>query len=360
MERSTLPTVSYRVEVGSSRPQAEVVVNQRSLVLRAQREDHDAFSTLARTAVGRLGSASCLILRDPELARDAVQEALIKAWRDLPGLRDPDRFEAWLYRLSHRKGSDMNRTVAAAIVVLVFVITGCTTAQSGGGSASPSVATPSVAPTPTTSPVASPAVSSVHDGPLAAGIYRMAQWDTNCSQGQPGCSPSPAHDAVRTTITVPMGWEGVLDTIWLAGKGNGAPDGAGLLVGRGAWLLSEPCTEAGHAVPADLAVGPSVDDFANALADHPLLDVTNPVDVTLAGYSGKYLDLQVPADISKCEDYRPFDPGIYAQGPSHRWHLWILDVDGLRFVVQSTDYSGTSTTHRSELQAIVDSIQIEH
>ena len=86
-------------------PQAEVVVNQRSLVLRAQRGDHDAFSTLARTAVGRLGSASRLILRDPELARDAVQEALIKAWRDLPGLRDPDQFEAWLYRLSHRKGS---------------------------------------------------------------------------------------------------------------------------------------------------------------------------------------------------------------------------------------------------------------
>ena len=75
-------------------------MNQRSLVLRAQRGDHDAFATLARAAVGRLGPASRLILRDPELARDAVQEALIKAWRDLPGLRDPDRFEAWLYRLT--------------------------------------------------------------------------------------------------------------------------------------------------------------------------------------------------------------------------------------------------------------------
>ena len=156
-----------------------------------------------------------------------------------------------------------------------------------------------------------------------------------------------------------MGWEGILDTIWLAEKGNSAPDGAGLLVGRGAWLLSEPCTKAGHAIPADIAVGPSVDDFASALANHPLLDVTDPVDVTLAGYSGKYLDLQVPADISQCEDYRPFDPGIYAQGPSHQWHLWILDVEGLRFVVQSTDYAGTSAKHRTELQAIVDSIQIE-
>jgi hypothetical protein len=141
--------------------------------------------------------------------------------------------------------------------------------------------------------------------------------------------------------------------------GNGPPNGAGLLFGRGAWLLSDPCTKAEHAIPAGVEVGPSVEDFANALADHPRLDVRDPVDVTLAGHSGKYLDLRVPADISKCEVYRPFDPGIFAQGPSHRWHLWILDVDGLRFVVQSTDYPGTSKRHRAELKAIVDSITIE-
>jgi RNA polymerase sigma-70 factor (ECF subfamily) len=49
--------------------------------------------------LARLDAAARLILRDGELARDAVQEALIRAWRDLPGLRDPDRFEAWLHRL---------------------------------------------------------------------------------------------------------------------------------------------------------------------------------------------------------------------------------------------------------------------
>ena len=165
---------------------------------------------------------------------------------------------------------------------------------------------------------------------------------------------------MQVTFTVPDGWAGVgTEAIWLTDKGMGAPDGAGLLLGRGAWLLSDPCTKAQHAVAADVEVGPSVDDFANALADHPLLDVTDPVDVTLAGYSGKYVDLNVPADISKCEVYRPWDPGIFAQGPSNHWHLWILDVDGLRLVVQSGDYPGTSATHRSELQAIVGSIQIE-
>jgi hypothetical protein len=184
----------------------------------------------------------------------------------------------------------------------------------------------------------------------------MPLWGTRCEEQQPGCSPSPAHDAIRVSFTVPDGWEAGVDPPSI---GIDTPDGPGLLFGRGAWLLTDPCTKAMHAVAPDVEVGPSVEAFANALADHPLLDVTDPVDVTLAGYSGKYVDLQVPADISMCEVYRPFDPGLFAQAPSHRWHLWILDVEGLRFVVQSTDYPGTSAKHRTELQAIVDSIQIE-
>ncbi len=75
-------------------------MDERSLVERAQRGDHDAFAVLARSAILRLGPAARLILRDTELARDAVQEALISAWRELPNLRDPDRFQAWLYRLT--------------------------------------------------------------------------------------------------------------------------------------------------------------------------------------------------------------------------------------------------------------------
>jgi RNA polymerase sigma-70 factor (ECF subfamily) len=69
---------------------------------RAGRGDHDAFATLVRGIVARLDGAARLILRDPELARDAVQEALVQAWRDLPGLRDPDRFEAWIHRITVR------------------------------------------------------------------------------------------------------------------------------------------------------------------------------------------------------------------------------------------------------------------
>ena len=71
----------------------------RELVERARQGDHDAFADLVDGRLARLDAAARLILRDGELARDAVQEAMIRAWRDLPGLRDPDRFDAWLQRL---------------------------------------------------------------------------------------------------------------------------------------------------------------------------------------------------------------------------------------------------------------------
>jgi RNA polymerase sigma-70 factor (ECF subfamily) len=75
-------------------------VDQRELVERAGRGDHDAFAALVGASIAQLEAVARLILRDPELARDAVQEALIRAWRDLPGLRDPERFDAWLHRLT--------------------------------------------------------------------------------------------------------------------------------------------------------------------------------------------------------------------------------------------------------------------
>ena len=75
-------------------------MDQRGLVERAQRGDHDAFAALAGASIARLDAAARLIVRDDDLARDAVQDALIRAWRDLPGLRDPAAFDGWLRRLT--------------------------------------------------------------------------------------------------------------------------------------------------------------------------------------------------------------------------------------------------------------------
>jgi DNA-directed RNA polymerase specialized sigma24 family protein len=72
---------------------------QRDLVIRAQRGDHAAFSVLATEVIGGLHRTARLILRDVELANDAVQDALVTAWLDIRGVQDADRFEAWLNRL---------------------------------------------------------------------------------------------------------------------------------------------------------------------------------------------------------------------------------------------------------------------
>lgn len=82
---------------------------QRDLVDRARRGDHDAFAELAGASISRLDSAAWLILRDPDQAKDAVQNALVRAWRDLPTLRDPERFDAWLHRLLVRACIDEAR-----------------------------------------------------------------------------------------------------------------------------------------------------------------------------------------------------------------------------------------------------------
>jgi RNA polymerase sigma-70 factor (ECF subfamily) len=84
-------------------------VDQRDLVRRAQQGDQDAFAALAGVAVARLDAAARLILRDSELARDAVQDSMVRAWRDLPGLRDPDRFMPWLHRLTVNACLDVAR-----------------------------------------------------------------------------------------------------------------------------------------------------------------------------------------------------------------------------------------------------------
>jgi RNA polymerase sigma-70 factor (ECF subfamily) len=84
-------------------------VDQRELVERAQRGDHDAFAVLAGVFVARLDAAARLIVRDPDLARDAVQDGFIRAWRSLPSLRDPDRFEGWLRSLVARSCIDILR-----------------------------------------------------------------------------------------------------------------------------------------------------------------------------------------------------------------------------------------------------------
>ena len=71
----------------------------RDLVEAAQRGDQEAFVDLVRLHGDRLYAIAHRILRDVDRAEDALQDALVIAWRDLPSLRDPDRFGGWIHRV---------------------------------------------------------------------------------------------------------------------------------------------------------------------------------------------------------------------------------------------------------------------
>jgi RNA polymerase sigma-70 factor (ECF subfamily) len=75
----------------------------REVVARARDGDREAYSRLVHDRIDRLYAIAYRILRNVELSQDAIQESLVLAWRDLPGLRDVDRFDAWLQRLVVRE-----------------------------------------------------------------------------------------------------------------------------------------------------------------------------------------------------------------------------------------------------------------
>lgn len=74
-------------------------MTKSELVRLARDGDRDAYDILVTELIDHLYRVARLILRDFDRAEDAVQEALVRCWRDLPHLRDPDRFDAWLNRI---------------------------------------------------------------------------------------------------------------------------------------------------------------------------------------------------------------------------------------------------------------------
>ena len=80
------------------------------LVERARRGDRQAFDVLVAGIVDRLYAIARLILRDTDLAEDATQETLVRCWRDLPTLREPGRFDAWIHRLLIHAVNDQFRS----------------------------------------------------------------------------------------------------------------------------------------------------------------------------------------------------------------------------------------------------------
>jgi hypothetical protein len=124
---------------------------------------------------------------------------------------------------------------------------------------------------------------------------------------------------------------------------------------------------------ADPPVGTSVNDLAAALSALPPFEVTSaPKDVSVYGYSGKYLELTVPQlSVAECAEGKlkswvaPMDTAeagdaFYGYtGPGYSEEFWILDVEGTRLMIAAERSLGSPSEDVAELRAILGSIRIE-
>src|SRR3954453_7895415 len=94
--------------------------SEASDVARAMAGDQDAFAALANANVDRMFALARVIVRDVDRAEDATQEALVRAWRELPRLRDPSRFNAWLRRLLVNACYDEGRRIRSRAEVVLL------------------------------------------------------------------------------------------------------------------------------------------------------------------------------------------------------------------------------------------------
>ena len=138
-------------------------------------------------------------------------------------------------------------------------------------------------------------------------------------------------------------------------------------------VARDPCHSIGNLVDP----GPTVDDLVAALEAQPMRHATAPTDVTLAGYSGKYLEWSVPkhwvvtgdGNFKGCDvqpdGYRDFVSWLGAGGVGQRWQqmagqvdrLWILDVNGQRLVIDANYSPGATRAQRQEEAHLVQSVR---
>jgi hypothetical protein len=136
-----------------------------------------------------------------------------------------------------------------------------------------------------------------------------------------------------------------------------APTGIGVVFFVPTGLYSDICQwdvagtgEAG--TPGDAEVGTTVDDLVAAVRSNGSYTSSAATPVTIDGYTGQELEIELPDEsFANCDKDDPADtqghafvfsgPGLYAQGPANRWHLYILDVEGTRLIAVILYYKDT-------------------
>ena len=170
------------------------------------------------------------------------------------------------------------------------------------------------------------------------------------------------------TAKVPGTWS--VNGSFVIGPGPG-------VLGLSVWDVGEVPRDPCHWQKSLYDPGPTVDDLVEALTTQRLRHATEPTDVTLGGYRGRYVEWSVPTDMVVTGDSEfqgcDVEPsnGLrdfvswFGNGDGERYQqvagqvdmLWILDVDGQRLLVDATYSPDTTETDRAVLGGIVESLR---
>ncbi len=261
---------------------------------------------------------------------------------------------------------DMSRYIAfamaAAAVLAVAVVVGVNFMPQGGqvGTADPSPTTAaSLTPPPTSSPRATPPPTS---SPRATASPSLLPLSGDLAAGRYFRNEG----TIRIAFTVPAGWT-VSEGSFLY-KDRDQPGEVMFTT----WLVTHIFSDACQWDPSGglVDVGTTVDELVEALANQDGREASTPTDVTVSGFTGKRIELTVPADLdtSTCSSenlrYWPgagpdLRSGLCCNPAGNTDAVYVVDVDGHRPVLIARHYPESSRQNRAELRAIVDSIQIE-
>jgi len=255
----------------------------------------------------------------------------------------------------------MTRFSVSSLVVIALLISSCASATplATQPSASATAATSDLAPPGSESPASdeqsappSPGVQPLRatggSAILEPGTYVLDQFPVNLAFDIPDGDPPGWHvGKSRSEVAV---------VLWYT-----PPE---MTYGFAFWsaenVYADPCSPAaGELVPA---IGPSVDDLVAALSSLPQFQVTAPVDVTVAGFQGKEIELTALESGADCSEVIPWTGADDTVGlaPGDTFRVKILDVDGVRIVMHSGDeVADGDAVVEAELQQILDSIRIE-
>jgi hypothetical protein len=263
------------------------------------------------------------LVRGPERLPDDVLDRVAAGIEEMP----QRRAAGWTWRTF---GQPSFFAAAAAIVLLAAVGLGLLVRSNVGDTA----------PTPTASAKPLPAAAGALIEP---GEYTVDD-------------PFP----IRLSFTVPSGWQAYAVDDRLAGICWAANCDLGL----GFWIVEnlpvDGCRpDLGEMDPP---VGPSSTDLAAALVSQPGYDTVGPVPTTVSGFDGSYLELTgrgIPD--GGCSLRTTWQAGSNTRVSSHREHdeIWVLDVDGVRLVVNAFALPSAPDDRRAELRAMVESIRIQ-